>query len=273
MEYRKATEMDTEQIVTLVQDTIRTIYPKYYPKEVVDFFLELHCKENIAKDIEAGLVGILEKEGVAAGTGCYKENHITRVYVKPEYQGNGFGSHIMQCLEAEIGKKYDTVYLDASLPASHLYEKRGYKTVKHEKWNVENGVVLVYEVMEKPLSGSSTSISYDGKKFVPKRNTENGEVDGNTLFAYHQKGNMLWADYSGGEIIKGHLLGTVTANGELDFYYQHINEQNHIRAGVCHSIPRIMEDGKIELSEKWQWLNGDKSEGESLLIEKESDTV
>ena len=57
----------------------------------------------------------------------------------------------MRCLENKIGSKSETVYLDASLPACHMYEKRGYKTIKHERWNVENGVVLVYEVMEKML--------------------------------------------------------------------------------------------------------------------------
>lgn len=151
MEYIKAAKKDMEQIAMLVQDTIRTIYPKYYPKEIVNFFCELHCKENISQDIENGSVGILLKENRIIGTGCYKDNHITRVYVKPQYQGQGFGSYIMQCLENEIRLKYDTVYLDASLPAGHFYEKRGYQTIKHERWNVENGVVLVYEVMEKPL--------------------------------------------------------------------------------------------------------------------------
>ena len=51
MEYIKATEKDLEHIVMLVQETIKTIYPKYYPKEVVEFFCELHCQENILKDI------------------------------------------------------------------------------------------------------------------------------------------------------------------------------------------------------------------------------
>ena len=38
MEYLLATEKETEQIVALVQDTIKCIYPKYYLNEVVDFF-------------------------------------------------------------------------------------------------------------------------------------------------------------------------------------------------------------------------------------------
>lgn len=156
MEYIKATEKDIEQIVMLVQDTIRSIYPKYYPKEVVDFFCELHCKENISKDVENGFVGILQSDDMIVGTGCYIDNHITRVYVKPEYQGRGYGSYIMQCLENQIGLKYDTACLDASLPASHLYEQRGYKTIKHERKNVENGVLLVYKIMEKILPNVST---------------------------------------------------------------------------------------------------------------------
>lgn len=151
MKYIKATEKDLEQITALVQETIKTIYPKYYPKEVVDFFSELHCFENIRKDVEEGRVGVLKAENEIVGTGCFNENHITRVYVKPSAQKQGYGSYIMQCLEKEIASRYETVNLDASLPACCLYEKRGYKTVKHERWNVKNGVVLVYEVMEKQL--------------------------------------------------------------------------------------------------------------------------
>lgn len=32
------------------------------------------------------------------------------------------------------------------------YENRGYKTIKHEKCLVEDGFVLVYEIMEKHIS-------------------------------------------------------------------------------------------------------------------------
>ena len=159
LKYIKATQKDAEVIFNLVQDTIKTVYPKYYPKEVVDFFCQLHSQDNILNDIKAGSVGILLKENIILGTGSYKDNHITRVYVSPKFQKQGFGSYIMQCLENEISTKYNTVYLDASLPASHLYETRGYKTVEHKKWAVENGVVLVYEIMEKTLNNTITDIN------------------------------------------------------------------------------------------------------------------
>lgn len=45
MEYIKATEKDIEQILMIVQDTIKEIYPMYYPKEVVDFFVNFIVKK------------------------------------------------------------------------------------------------------------------------------------------------------------------------------------------------------------------------------------
>lgn len=151
MEYKKASEEHIEIIYNIVQKTVTTIYPQYYPKEVVDFFCQHHSRENITRDIENRNVGILVVDNQIVGTGSHEDNHITRVYVLPEFQGKGYGSFIMQCLEDTISKKYNAVLLDASLPASHLYEQRGYHTIRHEKWNVENDVVLVYEVMEKEL--------------------------------------------------------------------------------------------------------------------------
>ncbi len=80
------------------------------------------------------------------------DNHITRVYVLPEHQKKGYGTFIMKNIEAQISEKYDKAYLDASLPATTLYEKLGFATVSHERYPVENGVILAYEVMEKELA-------------------------------------------------------------------------------------------------------------------------
>lgn len=151
MKYIKASIQDAKAVYEIVQDSIINVYPKYYPQEVVDFFEKLHCLENITKDIREGLVGILIDGDAYVGTGCYRDNHITRVYVKTEFQGKGYGTFIMDCLEKEISKNYEKVILDASLPASHMYEKRHYHTKEHCKWPVDNGVFLVYEIMEKGL--------------------------------------------------------------------------------------------------------------------------
>ena len=267
MIYELATTKDLQAVYDVVQHTIKTIYPKYYPAEVVDFFCKHHSREAILKDIENGDVSVLKIDGKIIATGCFVEKHITRVYVLPEHQKKGYGTFIVKNIEDQICDRYDRAYLDASLPAAALYEKLGFATIKHERYPVENGVILVYEVMGKELFKATTDINYDGRKFIPKMNSENGEVSEQTVFTYHQSGNLLWAEYSGGDIWKGSLIGTVLSNGELDFVYHHMNRDMQVKTGKCHSVPTLLENGKIELSEKWEWTSGDYSKGESLLVE------
>ncbi len=150
---RRATIDDAEDIYKLVQKTILTIYPHYYPSGVVDFFSDLHCLENISRDLVNSEVHmlVLEKDGWIFGTGSCQGNHITRVFVDPNIQRRGYGSLIMQKLEGKVAVCHEYAEVDSSLSASLMYEKRGYHTVKHEVIDTESGAVLVYEVMRKLL--------------------------------------------------------------------------------------------------------------------------
>ncbi len=149
IEYIKATESDSETVCNIVRGTKATIYPHYYTQAVVDFFGRLHSLENITRDIKAGKVDILKVDGTIVGTGSRDENHITRVYVLPEYEGKGYGSIIMDHLELEIFSEYENANLDASLPATMFYEHRGFRTVEHRKHDIRDGEVMIYEIMEK----------------------------------------------------------------------------------------------------------------------------
>ncbi|MDR1156684.1 MAG: GNAT family N-acetyltransferase [Oscillospiraceae bacterium] len=112
------------------------------------YHFDLGCKLT---DIMSGSALVLFCDDQFVGSSCRADNHITRVYVLPAFQGKGCGSYIMRQLEDEIAKSYNEAVLDASLPAVRLYEKLGYATVKHKKLVVENDAVLVYEVMKKEL--------------------------------------------------------------------------------------------------------------------------
>lgn len=150
--YRKAKKSEAAEISAVVQRTVRKIYPKYYPEGVADFFCLLHSKDRIRADIQEGNVWVLILDGQIIGTGTVEEdNHVTRVYVLPEFQGKGYGTYIMKRLERWIAKEHKTAVLDSSLPAFGLYEKLGYQVTKREKISLPGEVVLAYEVMEKEL--------------------------------------------------------------------------------------------------------------------------
>ncbi|TCD29066.1 n-acetylglutamate synthase [Pedobacter psychrodurus] len=111
-------------------------------------------------------------------------------------------------------------------------------------------------------------INYNNKLFKPISNTENGETSNETIFSYKQKGNILTAEYTGGKIIFGHLIGLVDENGNIEMHYHQVNDQGELMTGICNSKPEQLANGKIRLHETWQWTSGDKSKGQSIIEEQ-----
>lgn len=112
-----------------------------------------------------------------------------------------------------------------------------------------------------------SDISYDKRRFCSVQNSGTGEVGSETIFHYHQKGDLVWAEYEGGEIVLGSLIAKSDADGNLDMRYQHLNKSGGLMTGKCLSTPEVLPDGRIRLHEKWQWTSGDLSSGESIVEE------
>lgn len=151
MEFTRAREEDIPQVAEIVRRTIEEIYPDYYPREVVDFFLELHGPEHIAGDVREGNTYLLSDEGQPVATGTVKRRHLSRIYVLPGFQKKGYGRAMMEFLERKAGEVVRNVMVESSLPGCIFYEKLGYRTVCHCQTPAANGRVLVYELMQKDL--------------------------------------------------------------------------------------------------------------------------
>lgn len=263
---------DLPIVQNIVYETINAIYPSFYPQEVVDFFIEHHDIEKIENDICSGKVYLGQVENRPVGTATIDGNHIDRVFVLPTFQGKGYGTKLMDFCEKEVAKKFTTAAIDSSLPAYGIYGKRGYIPKTYEKIVVRNGRVLCFHSMEKQMCSMLSGTSYNGKCFKAISNTDNGEVSDETLFFYRQSGDMIWADYFGGSIRKGFLVGIVTNSGNLEFIYAHLNNDKEMRSGKCTSKPEILPDGRIRLHETWQWFTDDRSCGSSVIEEMASNS-
>jgi hypothetical protein len=110
-------------------------------------------------------------------------------------------------------------------------------------------------------------INYDNRIFKSISNSETGEVSRDTTFHYHQKDNLVWAEYAGGEIVFGSLIAKVLPDDSLEMRYQHLNEKGELMTGKCFAKPEILPDARIRLYEKWHWTSGDFSAGESIVEE------
>ena len=148
---RLAKYADLKTVLQITIETISKIYPKYYAKGVVEFFLQHHKQDNVLEDIENERVWLLEDEGSPVGTVTIKENTVNRLFVLPEYQSHGFGSRFMDFAEDKIAENYSHIHIDSSLAAKEMYLKRGYKEKRTCKIETGNGDILVYDEMEKPI--------------------------------------------------------------------------------------------------------------------------
>lgn len=121
--------------------------------------------------------------------------------------------------------------------------------------------------MSLPVFFNLAIMDYHLKLFRPVQTSENGEVDSETIFRYHQTGNILTCTYRGKNIETGHLIGLVNEEGIIDMRYHQVNLAGELMTGICISRPEILPDGRIRLYESWRWTSGDHSEGQSVLEE------
>ena len=148
----KAELNDTGIVRKITEDTIKAVYPHYYPEGAVKFFLDHHSSEHIAKDIIEGNVWLmLTDEGKPAGTITVNGCEINRLFVLPEYQGKGYGKALLDHAEKLIAAEHQVIKLSASFPAKNIYLKRGYFSTGFFIIDTENGDKLCYDYMEKVL--------------------------------------------------------------------------------------------------------------------------
>lgn len=102
-----------------------------------------------------------------------------------------------------------------------------------------------------PLDTSAT-VPLDGKVFTGVSNAETGQVGVSTRFRYHEDSDLVWAEYEGGNIRRGYLVGT-RAGDRLSFRYVHLSADGTTASGVCASRIVLLDDGRVRFEESWAW--------------------
>lgn len=106
-------------------------------------------------------------------------------------------------------------------------------------------------------------INYDGRRFSPVTDSA-GE---RPVAHYHQAGDLMWAEFGGGEIRAGRMVGRCAADGELHFSYGMVLENGVIITGFCRAVPETLPDGRIRLTEHYERFGSGESRGISYLEE------
>lgn len=92
--YYLKTADNPEQIAEISREAIQTVYPLYYPRGAVEYFLNYHSLDNIRKAFEKEEVYLFIVENRAVGTGTIRNNEICRLFILPKFQRKGYGSRL-----------------------------------------------------------------------------------------------------------------------------------------------------------------------------------
>lgn len=109
---------------------------------------------------------------------------------------------------------------------------------------------------------------FNNKKFALIQNSENGQVNNDTIFEYKQDGNLVTADYLGGTIKYGKVIADLQGD-KLSMLYQCLTIDNELKAGKAIAEISVSENEKIKLKLNWEWLTNGNDKGTSEYIEIE----
>ncbi|NNF00007.1 MAG: hypothetical protein HKN25_13380 [Pyrinomonadaceae bacterium] len=109
-------------------------------------------------------------------------------------------------------------------------------------------------------------INLNGREFCLETNSKNGEVSYETVFRYSQDGELVTAEYGGGSIRHGRIVGRQTDEGNLDMVYHCMTTAGELKAGKAEAMVSL-DRGRVRLDLRWEWLSGDRSSGTSSYVE------
>lgn len=110
------------------------------------------------------------------------------------------------------------------------------------------------------------SLDLDNKTFRVVRNDGPGaEVDEDTVFCFRQDGSLVYADYSGGGVRLGRLVGVREAN-QMRHAYAQVNQEGQLSTGQGRDELSRTEDGKIRIVDSWEW-ESQEGRGECIFEE------
>ena len=105
-------------------------------------------------------------------------------------------------------------------------------------------------------------INYDGRRF-----RKAGAGDGAAVAVYRQDGDVVWAEFAGGEVRRGSVAGTQKPNGTLHLGYTMVLATGEVICGRTVNTPELADDGRLRLREVWERYGPHAATGISYLEE------
>jgi len=113
-------------------------------------------------------------------------------------------------------------------------------------------LALIEQLTSPPPAVVTDACALDGLLMNATATAAQGMIGVDTLFRFRQSGERVWADYAGGRVAAGYLVG-IARGAELAFRYCQMGHDGTLDGG--HSTCRLerLDDGRMQIRERFQW--------------------
>lgn len=150
---RKFRGEDADKVSDIIKKCIKEVYPKYYPKEVLDFTYRYMSNINFVELSKEREFFVATKEDEVVGIIGLKKDEVKAFYVDPKLHNQGIGKKLMEHIE-KIAKErnYKKLEVKSSLYAVEVYKSCGFQkliTIKTPVGKTELKEVLLAKRLTK----------------------------------------------------------------------------------------------------------------------------
>lgn len=155
---KKAKKENWREVMKLIHKAVQRDYPEYYPDGVIQFICMYYERQRIQAMIQAKQIWIYQLDGAIIGTAVLDKNQIADIYMLSENREKGCERHMIQELEKNIDKIYETIHAEVSLLDWKSYEENGFHKVREEKMELLNDCKMSIVILEKK-NGEESHVS------------------------------------------------------------------------------------------------------------------
>ncbi len=105
-------------------------------------------------------------------------------------------------------------------------------------------------------------INYDGRRF--RKVTAEPDAP---VAVYHQRDDLVWAEFAGGDVRRGSLTGVCAADGTVEMAYTMVLTDGAVISGHSTNTPELLPDGRVRFDERWERFGAMAERGTSSIIE------
>lgn len=150
---RKASSLDFEQMIVVIQKAHRFSFANLYPKELIEDFCKKYTFEHMQERAKNTIFFVAEnlQTKKILGVIALTNNQLRTFFVDPDFQGKGIGKMLYEKLEQEAKQQQITkLFLEASPVGEPIYQHFGFKKIR-TLYKERNGFHYTDAYMEKEL--------------------------------------------------------------------------------------------------------------------------